>query len=150
MKPTLIIGLLMVVLAAAGQAEDSSIIPKKLIVSIEGFLGASYKVELSTDETVTYFHNPHTFTADSRTKRSRIRVPAERWRIFRQRLDAAKVWSWRREYRDRSVADGTVWHLEVAYADRKIICDGDNAYPPEKQFEEFRSAVQELVGGKRF
>jgi len=32
----------------------------------------------------------------------------------------------------------------------KIVSNGANAYPPKKQFAEFRAAVQELTGGRRF
>jgi hypothetical protein len=150
MKRALIVALTPISLVACGYSKEPTAVPKKFVASIEGFAGASYKVELAADGTVTYFRNPHTFTAWEGTKRSRIRIPAERWIEFRQQLDSAKVWSWNRNYSDPNIADGTVWHLEIVYADRKITSDGNNAYPNKEQFEALRAATQKLIGGKRF
>jgi hypothetical protein len=119
--------------------------PTRLIASIDTWKEASYRVELAADGSINYFDN-----LSGRARRTRIRVPAERWVTFRRHLDSAKVWSWRREYIDVGVADGTGWRLQVSYADRQITSRGSNAYPPRKQFEEFRTAVQELTGGRRF
>ena len=115
-----------------------------------GFLGASSRIELAEDGTLTYVHNARSFTKVPGSELVHIRVPPERWLAFRRRLDSAKVWSWDRQYRNNNILDGTLWHLEVAYADRKILTDGANAYPPERQFSEFQAAVQELIGGKPF
>jgi hypothetical protein len=122
--------------------EPSATIPTRLVASIEEWKGASYRVEL-VGGGISYFDN-----LSGRTRR--ISVPAERWAAFRRRLDSAKVWSWRAKYIDLGIVDGTVWRLEVAYGDRKVVSEGFNAYPPKKQFEEFRAAVQDLTGGKRF
>jgi hypothetical protein len=83
-------------------------------------------------------------------QRTRIRVPTQRWLAFRKHLDLARVWSWRRQYIDLAVADGVGWELQVAYPDRSTTSRGSNAFPPKRQFEQFRAAVRELTGGKSF
>ncbi len=142
--------ILIAVLAVAGRSQTSPAIPSKLVASIGGFLGASSRVELAEDGTLTYVHNSRSFTTAPGTEPVHIRVPPERWLAFRRHLDSAKVWSWDRQYRNNNVVDGTLWHLEVIYPDRKIVSEGANAYPPGKEFGEFQAAVQELIGGKPF
>jgi len=147
MKSVLSKALSVAALCTTVQAEDplATTIPTSLIASIEEWKGASYRVELDANGVINYFEN-----LSGVTRRTQIRVPVERWLSFRRHLDSAKVWTWRREYLDLGVADGTGWRLQVSYADHKIVSTGSNAYPPKKQFEEFRTAVQELTGGRRF
>jgi hypothetical protein len=125
-------------------AKEVSAIPTKLVASIDEWKGRSYRVELAAGGRINYFD------VFSRGRPTRIRVPPEHWRSFRRHLDAAKVWSWRREYMDLGVADGTSWDFAVVYADRMISSKGLNAYPPKKQFQAFCAALQELTGGKPF
>jgi hypothetical protein len=132
------------VLCTTVQAKELSPIPTKLVASIDEWKGRSYRVELAADGSINYFD------ALSRGRPARIRVPPERWRSFRSHLDAAKVWSWRREYMDYGVADGTSWDFAVVYCDRKISSKGLNAYPPQKQFQALCTALRELTGGKPF
>jgi hypothetical protein len=146
LKSTISKALFIAALCATAHAKElPATVPTILIASIDEWKGASYRVELAADGSINYFDN-----LSGRARRTRIRVPAERWVTFRRHLDSAKIWSWRREYIDIRVADGTGWRLQVAYADRRITSRGSNAYPPKKQFEEFRTAVQELTGGRRF
>lgn len=142
--------ILMTVLVVPGRSQNSPAIPRKLVASIGGFLGASSRIELAEDGTVTYVHNSRSFTTAPGSGSVHLRIPAERWLAFRQHLDSAKVWSWNRQYRNPNILDGTLWRLEVAYADREIVSEGANAYPPGKQFDEFQAAIQELIGGKPF
>src|SRR4051794_37936894 len=102
---------LFIVFGAACEAADtpSKVSPITFVASLQGFAGASYKVEMTASGDVTYLANPHTFTSAPGTTRTKIRVEADRWALFRRRLDAAKVWSWRSDYVNSTVADGTVW-----------------------------------------
>ncbi len=140
----LIKALIAAVLCTTVHAKEVSAIPTKLVASIDEWKGRSYRVELAASGSINYFD------ALSRARPILIRVPPERWRSFRRHLDAAKVWSWRREYMDLGVADGTSWDFAVVYADRKISSKGLNAYPSKKQFQQFCTALQELTGGKPF
>lgn len=131
-------------LSATVHAEKAAETPTKLAASIDEWKGRSYRVELTRGGSINYFD------VLSRGKPTHIRVPAERWRAFRRQLDAAKVWSWRREYMDLAVADGESWNFAVVYSDRRITSKGLNAYPPKKQFQELCKALRELTGGKPF
>ena len=72
------------------------------------------------------------------------------WDEFRQQLNQAEVWKWRRRYDDLTVADGTVWKIEIEYFDQSIKSSGSNAYPIEKQFSLFLEAVSDLADGNPF
>ena len=72
------------------------------------------------------------------------------WDEFRQQLNQAEVWKWRRQYDDLTVVDGTVWELEIEYSDQSIVSSGNNAYPTEKQFNLFLDAVSDLADGNLF
>lgn len=145
MKAALTKALLVVSFCTSVHAERrAAAIPITLAASIDEWKGASYQVRLARDGRIEH--------SDilSRGRPIRIRVPINRWVSFRRHLDAAKIWSWHREYIDLAVADGKGWSLQITYADRRITSSGSNAYPPKKQFDEFLAAVRELTGGKPF
>jgi hypothetical protein len=125
-------------------------LPSRLLASVEGFDGPSYRVEIVDAAHVAYFSNPRGFTVWEGTKRIVLKIPRGAWTRFRLRLDAAHVWNWKPEYINRRVADGTVWKLEVEYRDRHLSGHGSNAYPVRRQFEEFCAAIRELIGEKAF
>jgi hypothetical protein len=120
------------------------------VAQIGGLLGASYAVVLNGSNSVIYSHNPHTFTSYPGTEHEVIEVSEERWIRFRQALDEAKVWRWRREYVNKRIYDGTSWLLDVQYSDKSIVTRGRNDYPRRDRFERFLQAVRELTGGKEF
>ena len=125
--------------------------PTKMSLGIGGFLGASYRVELlEGTSTVQYLYNPQTFTNLKGTKEEKIEIPLERWTAFRKSLDAAGVWGWKTQYVHKGVADGTVWDLTIEWGDHKIKSKGDNAFPRQKDFVVFKTAVSELLGGRKF
>ncbi len=125
--------------------------PTKMSLGVGGFLGASYRVELvEGTSTVQYLYNPQTFTNFKGTKEEKIEIPLERWAAFRRSLDAAGVWGWKKQYVRKGVADGTVWDLTIEWGDHKIRSTGDNAFPKRKAFAAFKTAVSELLGGRKF
>jgi len=126
------------------------IVPQSFEASIGGFFGPSYGVELFGDGDLLYLHNQETFTTAPGTVETTIPVTAEQWRVFRKALDDAHVWDWGEEYTDPDVDDGTQWRMRVEYADISVDSYGSNAYPPERDFERFRCAVVELLGGRDF
>jgi hypothetical protein len=144
LKSTLSKVLIAAAFSATVHAEKTAEIPTKLVASIDEWKGRSYRVELTPGASINYFD------VLSRGKPTPIKVSPERWRSFRRHLDAAKVWSWRREYMDLAVADGESWDFAVVYSDRRISSKGLNAYPPKKQFQELCKALRELTGGKPF
>jgi hypothetical protein len=138
---TLLTVLAVTSLARAQPAETS---PSKLLLRIEGFLGASYWVELVPDSSSVRF------TTAEGTKEEKIDIPNERWSIFWKRLEEANVWSWKKQYRDPNTVDGTVWTVTIDWSGRKVGSSGSNAYPDIKQFEIFKAGVSELLGGRKF
>lgn len=132
--------------AGAGKVMRPSVIE----VSIGGFLGASYRVELESDGALLYRHNPKTLTSEPGTRTRRIRVGDDQWREFRRVMDEVNVWVWKKEYIDPNVADGTQWSLRLEYADASVFSRGSNAFPEQQDFERFRVAVEMLLGGREF
>jgi hypothetical protein len=84
----------------------------------------------------------------------------EQWRAFRRSLDAIPVWSWHDEY-FALITDGTSWSFSIRYLDHSLATHGGNCYPDAHgsigpavrrtvAFQQFESAVEALLGGKRF
>ena len=128
----------------------SEIHPTRLEARIGGIFGPSYEVVLDGRDAVVYRHNPSTFTTYPGTKSETIAVDEEGWARFRQAMDDARVWSWKREYADPDVMDGTSWSLLAHYGEHVVDVRGRNDYPDEAQFERFLQGVGELIDGKNF
>jgi hypothetical protein len=130
--------------------EQMAVRPESFEASIGGFLGASYRIELQSDGTLQYQHNPQTFTSSPGTKSRRIKVTDDQWRDFRKSLDEANVWAWKKDYADPNVHDGTQWNLRIKYDGVSVFSHGSNAFPPKRDFERFRTAVVKLLDGLEF
>ena len=72
------------------------------------------------------------------------------WEEFWQAVDALKVWSWKKDYYDEGIDDGTQWGLRIkkqGKRGRKIF--GSNAYPePKGTFNSFIKALNKLSKSK--
>jgi hypothetical protein len=134
----------------------TDLVPEKLKAEIGGFLGTSYSVEL---------HNGvvrHSAAKPGEKADVKEVVPTVRqWRDFRRALDEINVWSWRTNYVDVRVCDGTAWSVEIRYSDRALDSKGSNSYPgragkrsarPEatRAFSSYLAAVKKLLGGLEF
>ena len=135
--------------------------PEKLALSIGGFMGSSYRVELK-DGDLLYT----TWTRGYELEGTQTITPSpEAWAEFWRRLDALGFWSWGGEYSpEHPVMDGTSWSSQISRGDRSVEAHGSNAYPPgdsepedseeseepASPFSEFCEAVSELVGGRNF
>lgn len=54
----------------------------------------------------------------------------ENWIKFWEKLDKIGVWCWAEHYSpDYMYLDGTKWDLKIQLGDKKIVCNGSNAYP---------------------
>ncbi|MEZ6092803.1 MAG: hypothetical protein R3C03_00995 [Pirellulaceae bacterium] len=123
--------------------------PAAFLVSIGGFSGQSFKLELDDDGKLMYRQNPDGFTEWGGTSEE-VNVTEDMWIEFRDRLNDAEVWKWRRRYDDPKIADGTVWKLKIGYSNQSIVSSGSNAYPSKRQFNMFLNAVSALAGGRPF
>lgn len=124
--------------------------PTHLEVSLGGFTGPSYRVELLEDGRLMYLHNPETFTSAPGTKKRLIRVDDAQWRQFRGALEEVGIWDWEEEYLDSEILDGTQWLVRIRYEDAAVFSRGSNSYPPGRGFKRLRGAVQDLLGGREF
>jgi len=124
--------------------------PTHLEVSLGGFTGPSYRIELQDDGSILYLHNPTSFTSGPRTKKRRIQVTEAQWRQFRGALEEAEVWDWKEEYIDPGILDGTQWLVRIKYDDASVFSRGSNSSPPGGRFKRLRGAVVELIGGLEF
>ena len=123
---------------------------------IGGFMGPSFSVELDGDELV-YRHSPGAY---ANWQELRLDAASLDWDALRATLDELNVWRWRDDYRS-SVIDGTHWSLHLAWGESSCSAGGANCYPdshaepfpgsePSPTFECYLSAVQRLLGGRRF
>ena len=75
---------------------------------------------------------------------------AKDWEQFFDVMDNLKVWSWKKDYNDEGMLDGTQWELIIKIKGkrgRKIY--GSNAYPePKGTFNSFIKALNKLSKSK--
>lgn len=132
-------------------AVKKPVVPVAFSAGLGGFLGSSSRVTLQEDGTLLYQHHPHTFAGSPGTSRKTIRVTEEQWRLFRNEVDAARVWGWKARYENPAITDGTQWFLELRYSDGKSIKSaGSNRFPAEKNFTRYAEAVRRLTGETNF
>ena len=71
---------------------------------------------------------------------------SKEWEQFFDVMDNLKVWSWKKDYNDEGMLDGTQWELIIKIKGkrgRKIY--GSNAYPePKGTFNAFIKALNKL------
>ena len=139
------------IVATTAQADDK---PDRLIINLGGFDGPSYELVLSNG-VLWYKSGDYIFQLESR-KAEPIQPSDEQWKNFRESLDQLDVWNWKTNYVDLKVLDGTQWGLTIAYSNRTMTIEGSNGYPgskdaqPSDLFNNFLSAVEQLIGGKKF
>ena len=68
------------------------------------------------------------------------------WEEFWDKVDVLKVWSWKKDYNNDDVLDGTQWELTIKREGRrKRRIFGSNAYPePKGTFDSFIKALNKL------
>ena len=70
---------------------------------------------------------------------------------FLKTCDEIKLWSWKKEYFDQGVRDGTQWELKIKKAGklRGRNISGSNSYPqPIDNFNKFIIAINKLAGSE--
>ena len=133
-------------------AASSGARPKRLHLSMGGFHGGYYELEMNGGRLL--FSPP-----GDELSRTEISPTASDWATFRKTIDSLKLWIWREDYLDPNVCDGAQWSVLIDYSDRRIKANGSNAYPDEdgnprnemtEIFRGFLRAVEDLMGGRRF
>ena len=111
--------------------------------SIGGFSGDYERIIWQNDKLYHFFERSfleEDFTIPSTTD----------WEEFWQTVDALKVWSWKKDYYNEDIKDGTQWGLRIkkqGKRGRKIF--GSNAYPePKGTFNSFIKTLNKLSNSK--
>ena len=107
--------------------------------SIGGFSGDYERIIWQNDKLYHFFER--SFLEEDFT------IPSTKdWEEFWNAVDTLKVWSWKKDYYDEGVDDGTQWGLRIkkqGKRGRKIF--GSNAYPkPKGTFNSFIKALNKL------
>ncbi|MFW5693807.1 MAG: hypothetical protein ACOCYB_01465 [Alkalispirochaeta sp.] len=111
---------------------------------VGGYVGPSYKVELSED-TVTY----QVFEQGYEPYLTEEIVPdAAQWSQFLNDVAGSGVWEWRPRYKGTDSADGTTWYVAITAGTHSVTSRGLNHYPPG--FVDFMRAVRRLLDGRQF
>ena len=110
---------------------------------IGGFSGDYEKIVWQNDKLYHFFER--SFLEEDFT------IPSTKdWDEFWDTVDTLKVWSWKKDYYNEDIKDGTQWGLRIkkqGKRGRKIF--GSNAYPePKGTFNSFIKALNKLSNSK--
>jgi hypothetical protein len=82
-----------------------------------------------------------------------VEVSSSQWKTFWFVVDQLGVWTWRSDYEDPNVIDGTSWELVIVDGSRRIFSRGSNAYPggfdeqdENSPFKQLLAAINMLAG----
>ena len=140
---------------------DRNVLPQRFSVSIGGFTGPSYKVNLEGDHLVYQAMGAGWHPQNTK----RLHPSSEDWQHFWRAADKVELWRWRTSYKPRTVCpDGTSWEVELAFNDKHVHSVGLEAYPgnadprstveesaaSKARFDQFTQAVSKLIGGREF
>lgn len=142
--------------APLASQDEGAYLPRTFGVFIGGPMSASFRVSLESGR-LRYVARG----ADRSVKADTLIDPSPaQWKAFWQKLDSIGFWTWKAEYPNPNVVDGTWWGVDIRYGGRSVASKGDNNYPqgggsnndpePSPDFQKFLSAVQDLIGGLYF
>ena len=110
--------------------------------SIGGFSGGYERIIWQNDK--LYHHCDGNFVEGLEED---FTIPSTKdWDEFWDTVDILKVWSWKKDYNNDDVLDGTQWELTIKREGRrKRRIFGSNAYPePKGTFNSFIKALNKL------
>ena len=113
--------------------------------SIGGFSGDYERIIWQNDKLYHFFER--NFNDEELDKVLDFTTPSTKdWDEFWDAVDTLKVWSWKKNYNNDDVLDGTQWELTIKQAGRrKRRIFGSNAYPePKGTFDSFIKALNKL------
>ncbi|MDY7104988.1 MAG: hypothetical protein S0880_27695 [Actinomycetota bacterium] len=142
----------MTVTKLAAVATTRSSAPRELRLSIDGFPGPSYLIELCGD-TLIWAHADGDHVDDEPI----CLLPGERWTSFAATLDELGVWDWAPSYTAAhdpaaepggEVVDGVSWRVHISWDGRTVLASGIDTFPPS--WDAFCESVERLLGGLSF
>jgi hypothetical protein len=113
---------------------------KRIEASIGGYFGTSYKFEVDLVSGEFFWSTE----GDDFEPGIASKMDSEGLEIFIEALSKCRVLSWKNEYMDRDVLDGTQWSLDIQLDDLCIEKSGSNAYP--KEWKRFCKVIQNMTG----
>jgi hypothetical protein len=129
-----------------------SYLPKRFEVSIGGFWGQSFGVEIAGDSLIYKTYEQGYNLIDERT----ITPTAIQWNRFWVPTNKLNIWKWKNRYTNPGIMDGTSWKVNIYYKNMEINSSGSNSFPGVSQnqirnlFNRFLGAVSNLLGGVSF
>ncbi|HYD47507.1 MAG TPA: hypothetical protein VEB21_04135 [Terriglobales bacterium] len=120
--------------------------PSELSISIGGYTGPSYSLEL---------HGPYLIyqayaEQHGLVSKWKLQPTPDQWREFWAELDRIDVWHWEANYDNPDILDGTGWRITIAHADRRLATSGSNASPGRDSFDAFWQALRTLISDLEF
>ena len=141
-------------LPLTGESADR---PSTLDIFVGGFDRPSYRL-LLTNGVLNYTSGGGARSpSDIVGQTTEVVKPSEtQWQAFKTSVEEIGVWTWKTNYTDLNVLDGTGWHVYLKWNARAVASEGGNAYPegkdpePSRAFQKLMAAVRTLLSGKAF
>lgn len=133
--------------------EEIGEVPAQFEISIGGYLGKSYSLELQGNAL------RHTECGQGYKPIRTIDVTPTKaqWANFWKSCQKVGLWSWEERYNAEDVVDGTQWAVRIDLDDRVLVSSGSNDYPGADRYQDydpypppfsrFLKAVSRLAGG---
>lgn len=143
-------GLVLVGCSPSSKTAAATSAPREFSTSYTRFRGASVQVELRDADNVIYRRGERGHVGGPGAIEEIIPISTAQWTRFRALLEKAKIREWKTSYRDPTLADGEWWQVKLRFADISMESTGANMYPNDGAFDEFKRAVQVLIGDRPF
>src|SRR5216684_2807734 len=102
-------------LVAAQQAKTNPAPrPQVMSIVIGGVFGPSY--EITYDRREIRYYAAEEMSKLTTSKPVVVKPTEGQWQTFLDELKRLNVWTWKRQYEDPKVEDGTYWRAVVSYA----------------------------------
>lgn len=137
-----------------GSVEHGSkvFLPQKFSISIGGYFGGSYSVELKNGNLIY-----KVFGDEYQLNNVKEILPTnQQWGKFWDQLNRLSFWKWDAEYPNPGFCDGTQWQVDIKYENKILMSRGDNNYPESSrgtsndEFDLFLKAIEQLLDGESF
>jgi FixJ family two-component response regulator len=132
--------------------DNTAFLPTMMEFQIGGYHGPSHKIICKRAGILEYCYADNNYHWGNPIVLS---PECARWEQFWRDLDSLGVWRWESSYRI-AACDGTNWQLGLAFREKSLHSQGDNAFPEngesdytsESSFANFLTALEKLTGLK--
>jgi hypothetical protein len=113
---------------------------KRIEAFIGGYFGTSYTVEVEFERGKITWEA----SGDDFEPALMIQMDNESMNTFKEAMSKCRILSWKNNYTDPHILDGTQWSLDIEFDDSRIEKSGSNTYP--KEWKRFCKVIQKLTG----